>query len=297
MRINRAVRCSIMRSNIGIKSISPNHCSSVVLASRCASKLRCLTLLRQDGCLGVFNGATTSRMDDTCPYLFAPDDESLFPDVSCLGIDSVGDSDTVTLLPMAADPCSAEQFSFDFAELGRNSSLDIDLRDRVEALRGLFLDRTRKVSRKYEATVVELCRLCEQRHLRVRANHGQRWTMEDSKSYVRQFAQQQNVGVVLTTDEKGYQEPRDPLDVVKGVDTAGGLMLSEKTLYSAAVENFKALMDSTELTGFAEQCMIELLMEDVVLSLKKRGFGDVGDVRAFGGRGTSLPNKTIPVPG
>lgn len=197
---------------------------------------------------------------------------------------------------MAADPSSAEQFSFDFEELGRNASLDIDLPDRVEALRGLFLDQTRKVSRKYESTVVELCRLCEQRHLRVHTNRGQRLMMEDCKSYVRQFAQEQNVGVLLNTEAKGYQESLYRLDVVN-VDSSGGVMLSEKTVYSAAAENFKALMDSTELIGFAEHCLIELLVEDVVLSLKKRGFVDVGEGRTFGGRGTPLPNKSIPVPG
>lgn len=238
-------------------------------------------------------------MDEPSPYQFTePLDESMFPDVACLGIDSGGDSDTVTVLPMAADPSSAEQFSFAFAELGRDASLDIDLPDRVEALRGLVLDRTRKVSTSYNAAVISLCRLYEQRRLRVGAGEeGRGWTIEDCKSYVRRFAQEQNVGLTSNPDE-----PRDQnSDAVFSASScssfsdmqtaANGLMLSERTAYSSAVEHFQALMDSTEVVGFAEACMVELFAEDVVQALKKQGFFAYGQAAGLC-RGDSDPLRS-----
>lgn len=214
----------------------------------------------------------------------------MFPDVACLGI---GDSDAVTLLPMAADPSSAEQFSFAFAELGRDASVQLEFPDRLEALRGLVLDHTSKVSRSYDAAVSALCRLCEQRSLRAQAaNNGREWTNDDYKVFVRLFAQEQNVGMVLNADDC-----KESLQPGCSGDIPAGLMLSEKTVYSSAVENFRALMDSTELVGFAEACLVELLAEDVVLALTQQGFSNCGKASAFRRQGTALPNKPIAVRG
>lgn len=245
-------------------------------------------------------------MDEPSPYQFTePLDEAMFPDVACLGIDSGGDSDTVTVLPMAADPSSAEQFSFAFAELGRDASLDIDLPDRVEALRGLVLDRTRKVSTSYDAAVIALCRLCEQWRLRVGAGEeGRGWTTEDCKSYVRRFAQDQNVGLASNAEELRDQNSGaifGASSCPSSSDTqtaASGLMLSERTAYSSAVEHFRALMDSTEIVGFAEACMVELFAEDVVQALKKQDFFGYGQAAGLcRGDNDPLRSKPITAPG
>lgn len=261
---------------------------------------------KSDGYFGLLSSPAAFKMDEPSPYQFAePLDENMFPDVACLGIDSGGDSDNVTVLPMAADPSSAEQFSFAFAELGRDASLDIDLPDRVEALRGLVLDRTRKVSTSYDAAVVALCRLCEHQRLRVGGRtEGRGWTIEDCKSYVRRFALEQNVGLALNAEELRDQNS----DAILGVPsssssldlhtTASGLMLSERTAYSSAVEHFRALMDSTEVVGFAEACMVELFAEDVVQALKKQGFFSCGQGTVLcRGDGNSLRSKPITAPG
>lgn len=242
-------------------------------------------------------------MDEPSPYQFTePLDESMFPDVACLGIDSGGDSDTVTVLPMAADPSSAEQFSFAFAELGRDASLDIDLPDRLEALRGLVLDRTRVVSSSYEAAVSSLSCLVEQRRLRVRgADNSQMWSAEDCKTYVRRFAQEQNVGLPQNADDqkddRNVSFSSASSSMLDLQCATSGLMLAEKSAYSLAVEQFSALMDSTELVGFAEACMVELFAEDVVQALKNKGFFDCGQAASSYCRDESIPTKSISVPG
>lgn len=257
------------------------------------------TVIDKDGCQFLSRNPSAFKIGDPSPYQFEPVEEALFPDVSCLGFDSDGDPGTVTLLPMAADPSSAEQFSFAFAELGNNASIDIDLPDRVEALRGLVLDRSRKISTSYDSTVTGLCRLCEERHFRSQStDSGQPWTIEDCKKYVRRFAQEQNVGLIPATSNtlEDIGNPESPFRVSKGIDITR-FMLPEKTAYSSAVENFKALMDNIELVGFAEGCMVELLAEDVSLALSKGEFSDFRNGARLHLPDASLPKKPVSVPG
>eukprot|EP00177_Eucheuma_denticulatum_P001670 GFKZ01003005.1.p1 GENE.GFKZ01003005.1~~GFKZ01003005.1.p1 ORF type:complete len:425 (-),score=61.65 GFKZ01003005.1:1164-2438(-) len=253
---------------------------------------------------GIARNGGAIKMDEPSPYQFTePLDESMFPDVACLGIDSGGDSDTLTVLPMAADPSSAEQFSFAFAELGRDASLDIDLPDRLEALRGLVLDRTRVVSASYEAAVCSLSCLVEQRRLRVRGDDGGGWSVEYCKTYIRRFAQEQNVGLGPggdeQKDERGEGFSSGSSSMVDLQCASSGLMLAEKSAYSLAVEQFRALMDSTELVGFAEACMVELFAEDVVERLRRKGFFNCGQAASTTTycRDESIPTKSISVPG
>lgn len=199
---------------------------------------------------------------------------------------------------MPADPSSAEQFSFACAQLGRDASVHIDLPDCLEAMRGLVLDRSSEVSVSYEATVAALCRLSEQHNLRPDAvpNRGQ-WTSEDCKNYVRKFAQDQNVPIGLAgaecCDEQFELQAWFP-----GTNyVTPGVMLSEKTAYSRAVESFRALMDSTELVGFAEAFMVELLAEEVLLSLREQGVLDSGKSNACRPEEPSLPSKAIAIRG
>lgn len=263
------------------------------------SLIKCHSLLFRTGgvCFQLARGASALKIDDPLPYHCDPSDEALFPDVSCLGIDS-GDDDrtTVKLLPMDADPSSAEQFSFAFGELGNNASVNIGLPDRVKALRGLVLDRTRKVSARYESTVVGLCRLCEERCLRSCSNgNGQPWTLEDCKNYVRWFSQEQTVGFVA--NKNSSCNPGISLSDSDEMDITAGFMLPEKTAYTSAVENLKALMDSSELAGFAEACMIELLCEDVAAALSKGVFAGKCAGVHFRLAQSSFPSNSIAVRG
>lgn len=265
----------------------------------CARALLCAPFLLCTGgvCFQLARGASALRIDDPLPYQCDPSEEALFPDVSCLGIDSRDDDRaTVKLLPMDADPSSAEQFSFAFGELGNNTLLNIGLPDRLKALRGLVLDRTRRISTRYESTLWGLCRLCEERCIRSRSNeNGQPWTLEDCKNYVRWFAQEQTLGFVASKNAPG--SPTIGLSDPNGMDITAGFMLPEKTAYTSAVESLKALMDSTELTGFAEGCMIELLCEDVAAALSKSIFADQYKGVHFRLAQSSFPTKSISVQG
>lgn len=213
----------------------------------------------------------------------------MFPGMACLGI---RDSDAVTLLPMPADPSSAEQFSFACAELGRDASVEFELRDRMEALRGLLSDETSIVSRRCNAAVSVLCHLFQERNLRRTQLASKQWTLEDCKDFVRMFAQEQNFGIISNIgDWKGS------LLLGSSSDILAGLMLSEKTVYSSAVEYFRAYSDSPELVGFAEACLVELLAENVGLALAKLGLSNFGSSSAFEHCDTAVPTKPIPVPG
>lgn len=238
-------------------------------------------------------------MDEPSPYQFsnADDEENPFPDVACLGIDTGCGSENITLLPMPADPSSAEQFSAAFGQLGRDASIDIDLPDCLEALRGLFLDRSSKLSRAYDTAVTAICRLCEQANLRSRSSQtGREWTVDDCKIYVRRFAQKQNVAVAGGFGEWGHMPSGWRSRSLEKGDVASGVMLSEKTAYSFAVESFRALMDSTELIGFAEICIVEVLAEAVVHAYAKAQVFETGKVGAFRCSDAPLSNKPIPVP-
>lgn len=221
------------------------------------------------------------------------DDESLFPNMACLGLDCSAEPDNTTLLPMPADPSSVEQFSFAFSGLGRENCLEMDNPDRVEALRGMVLDRTRMVSRAYEATIQALSRLCEQRYSHSRSSqHGRKLsTLEDCKSFVRAFAHEQTAGFSL--DELG--DLRGGLAAGLGFgEKTSGVMLSEKTAHSLAVESFKTLMDSSELAGFAEACMVELIAEDVVAALRQQGMAGSDTGSGCRPADSTMGTKAIP---
>lgn len=221
---------------------------------------------------GLLSSPTSFNMEEPSLYQFSdPEQENMFPDVACLGIECNGGSDNLTLLPMPADPSSTEQFSFAFAELGRDASLAIDLPDRVDALRGLVQDTTRKVSRLYETTVLSLSRfLCQQRKdLTKPGDSFSHSAVEDRKDFVRRFATEHGSGYGM----RSVCSPGElPCSASFGNDSGSRLMLSERAVYSGAVESFRSLMDSAELDGFAETCMFELLAEDVVSMLASPGF-------------------------
>lgn len=236
------------------------------------------------------------HVDTSSMYqLTDPEDESIFPNMACLGLDCSADPDNLTLLPMPADPSSVEQFSFAFSGLGRDVGIEIDKPDRVEALRSLLVDRTRKVSRTYESTVQSLTRLCEQRYLKAKQTNAfaKVSIIDDCRNFVRAFAHEQSVGFSLHDlgDLQGGLA-----DGLSFGELSPGVMLSEKTAQSSAVENFKALMDSTELAGFAEACMVELLTEDVVAALAQNGYMEFENGSGCRVPDSGLASKPIPTP-
>lgn len=207
------------------------------------------------------------------------DEDNLFADMACLGLDASLDPGNHTLLPMPADPSSAEQFTFAFSGLGRDACLALDTPDRVEALRALLLDRTRGISAQYDVTVQSLCGLYEHRRQHCdcfNSESSEVVSVDACKSFVRLFAQVLNVTVCV--DSMGTPLTHNCIPVCSSNPSA--VMLSEKTLHSAAVESMQTLMDSTELVGFAETCLIELLAEDVASATSHRKISDYGQCSA-----------------
>ena len=178
-----------------------------------------------------------------------------FSDFAFLGLGGSGNADNSTLLSMPADPSSTEQFSFAFAELGRDASLAIDLSDRMDALRTLVQDRTKKVSRLYDSCVMALTNLFVQ-HERLR-RPSDAGDLEDPKSFVRSFAVEQDVCFAFNSSANVSMSPQCSMEISSPV------MLPERATYIAAVECFRGLMDSVEVVGFAEACMLEVIAEDV----------------------------------
>lgn len=217
----------------------------------------------------------------------------MFPDMACLGLDCSPRANNTVLLPMPIDASSVEQFSFAFS--GCSNSLKIDAPDRREALRGLVLDRTRRVSRAYEATVVALARLCEQRHLRATARNTtvKLSCVDDCRNFVRAFAHEQSSGIGLEYDGMDVcEETTQRMSTGMGV----AMMLPERTAHCNAANCFKALMDSSELEGFAEACMVELLAEDVIAMLAQQGHTDFELEAACRIADAPMASKAIPTP-
>lgn len=214
--------------------------------------------------------------------------------MACLGLDCSPRANNTVLLPMPVDASSVEQFSFAFS--GCSTSLKIDAPDRREALRGLVLDRTRRVSRAYEATVIALARLCEQRHLRAKATNTdvKLSSVDDCRNFVRAFAHEQSSGVGLEYD--GMDVCEEITQRMRSTRLGVVMMLPERAAHCHAVNCFKALMDSSELEGFAEACMVELLAEDVIAMLAQQGHTDFELEAACRIADAPIASEPIPTP-
>eukprot|EP00178_Gracilaria_changii_P013880 TRINITY_DN390_c0_g1_i2.p1 TRINITY_DN390_c0_g1~~TRINITY_DN390_c0_g1_i2.p1 ORF type:complete len:417 (-),score=59.71 TRINITY_DN390_c0_g1_i2:1549-2799(-) len=222
-----------------------------------------------------------------------PEDESMFPDMASLGLDCSPRANNTVVLPMPVDASCVEQFSFAFTGCG--NSLKIDAPDRREALRGLLLDRTRKLSRTYEATVGALARLCEQRYHNAKAKNmdGKLSSVEDCRNFVRAFAHEQSCGFGL--EEDGLCSV-DEVTQMMSRSNSVAIMLPEMTAHCNAVNCFKALMDSSELEGFAEACMVELLAEDVIAVLAQQGHAEFEKETGCRVPEAAIQPKAIPTP-
>lgn len=195
--------------------------------------------------------------------------------MACLGLDGSADPNNHTLLPMPADPSSAEQFTFAFSGLGRDACLALDTPDRGEALRAMLMDRTREVGKVYSSTVQSIRCLYEHRCRACDTESNNARTTEGCKDFVRRFAQLHNVNV-------GTEMVNNPECNIVSVcnENPCAVSLSEKSLCSAAVESLRALTDCSELAGFAEACLVELVAEDVASltsQTERKELGDVAD--------------------
>lgn len=194
------------------------------------------------------------------------DEDDLFADLACLGLDASADPNNHILLPMPADPSSAEQFTFAFSGLGRDACLALDTPDRGEVLRAMLADRTREIGKLYAASVCAIRRLYEYRcavcHIRRDRTSG----ADDCTDFVRRFAHLHNVNIGV--ELPNFSE-NDGVPVCNTNPWA--VSLSEKSLCSAAVETLRSLLDSPALSGFAEACVVELMAEDVACMTTQAG--------------------------
>lgn len=209
-----------------------------------------------DDCrFGFLNSPTFLNVEEPSLYQFNEvDDGSVVPDFAFLGLGRDKNSQNDTLLPMAADPCSTEQFSFAFVELGRDASLAIDLPDRIGALRALVQEK--QVSNCYDICVGNLSALWK--HQCRSKPQMQREPLLYLKEFIRALVLQQDPTCVSSTAADSPEKPH-----LGGTGTQSPIMLSEKALYIAAAESLTGLMDNVQMVGFAEACLIELLAEDI----------------------------------
>lgn len=226
------------------------------------------------------------------------EEDDLFTDMACLGLDGSADPNNHTLLPMPADPSSAEQFTFAFSGLGRDACLALDTPDRGEALRAMLMDRTRRVGKLYSATVQSIRCLYEHRCRAGDTGTDYATTTDGCKHFVRRFAQLHNINVGM---EIGSSSELNVVSVCSTNPCA--VSLSEKSLCSAAVESLRALTDCSELAGFAEACLVDLVAEDVASrpsQAERKEHGDIADgdasARCWLGQDYISRPKTISTP-
>lgn len=220
-----------------------------------------------------------------------PQDETMFPDMAVLGLNGSPRASNNVILAMPVDASSVEQFSFAFS--GQSNSFNIDAPDRREALRGLVQDGTTNVSRAYEATVTALSWVCEQRHMRAKARKidAKLSSVDDCRNFVRAFAHEQSSGFGM---EDCHSSPTVFHASASPLHRNVGVMLPEKAAHCNAAECFNALMDSSELQGFAEACMVELLAEDVIAALAQHGLADFEKDAACRIPDATMRSKAIP---
>lgn len=209
-----------------------------------------------DDCrLGLLNSPTFLNVEEPSLYQFNEvDDGTVVPDFAFLGLGPDKNGQNVTLLPMAADPSSTEQFTFAFAELGRDASLAIDLPDRIGALRALVQEK--QVSSAYDVCVRNLASLWV--HQRASKPQMEREPLLYLKEFIRALVLQQDPTCVSSTLVGSPETPR-----LDKASTQSPVMLSEKALYIAAADSLTGLMDNVQMVGFAEACLVELLAEDI----------------------------------
>lgn len=208
------------------------------------------------------------------PYQFSDpaceSDTNVFPDVACLGLGGEDDDvasapvpqPTLSLPSMAADPSSAEQFSFSDSDsvFAPDPSLVIDPLGQRAALAALVRDKSRSPCRIFHACTRALAalgfRLIENGTLPAAPTAAER------RSFVRAFISEHSAaaaGENMSLDLMSDDEPRQPSHPA----VASRLPFPDRTAYDTAVDTFRAMADCNYLAIFSDALVQQLLEEEV----------------------------------
>jgi hypothetical protein len=183
------------------------------------------------------------------PYQFTdPAGVNAFPDLACLGLGGGSDADppaALSLPSMAADPSSAETFSFCDADSAFGSPdpvLAVDPPYQRTALLTLIRDRARTPGRLYHMCVLALA------HLGDRLVENRTLSPSSGAEFIRAFV---------------YEHSADSPGGDMHVNVASRLLFPDRTLYDQAVDAFRAMCDCSYLAIFSEALVLSLLEEDV----------------------------------
>jgi hypothetical protein len=209
------------------------------------------------------------NIDEPSPYPFPdPAVDSMFPELVVLGlgdcdIDGQSTSAALALPAMAADPSSAERFSFsDDAVFNSDAFPVIDSPDHRTALISLVRDRARTPGRLYYACVRALAQLGSrliEKSIRPAASCG-----SECRLFVRAFAAEHMSahGGGFTPSSGAGGESVFTTRQQHGI-MACRLMLPERAAYETAVDALRAMFDCTYLAIFPEELVLQLLEDDV----------------------------------
>lgn len=189
------------------------------------------------------------------PYQFKDlDGEDAFPDLACLGIGSDADSretrNALSLPTMAADPSSAEQFSFcdyDSAFGAPDPVLVADPLYQRTVLNSLIHDSSLPDGRLFNACTRALAQLC------LRLLESRHSPSSAVTAFVRTFAEEQNLN---------SRYPDSPQ-----CSMAARLLFPDRVVYDQAVDAFRAMCDCTNLAIFQLPLLLVVLEERVVSHL------------------------------
>jgi hypothetical protein len=211
------------------------------------------------------------------PYQFKdPAGDDAFPDVACLGIGGGSDSEetpaSLSLPAMAADPSSAEHFSFSdsISVFGApDPALVVDPLYQRTALLSLIRDRSLPAGRLFHTCVRALAEL----GLRLLES---RYPLPSAVSkFVRAFAAEHSSSSpnedehMASIGEDGDEEDEDDEaeSVARGshCSMAARLLFPERVVYDHAVDAFRAMCDCANLAIFSLPLLLLVLEEDVAL--------------------------------
>lgn len=182
-----------------------------------------------------------------------------FPDVACLGLDGPNDQDSPTSLSlplMAADPSSAEHFSFPGdAVFSADASLVFDPPDQRTAFIDLVKDRSRSPGRLYHACVRDIAQLTQR--LIAKSSLTKTLSPPERREFVRFFAAELGALGSGPKDDVALNGP------LRQSVAAARLMLPDRAAYDTAADALCAMMDCVELSIFPEDVVFQVLEDDV----------------------------------
>lgn len=185
------------------------------------------------------------------PYQFQDlANEDAFPDLACLGIGGDGESretcNELSLPTMAADPSSAEHFSFSDTDTAFGAPDPVLVADPLyqrTVLNSLLRDCSLPAGRLFDACTRALAQLC------LRLLESRHSLSSAVPEFVRSFAEEQSPG------SRSADSP--PL-------MASRLLFPDRIVYDQAVDAFRAMCDCTNLAIFKLPMLLRVLEEKVV---------------------------------